>query len=57
VVVDLINLVKISMKKYKVLVEGFILDAIAHAAGEVLELTEEAAAQGVAEGALELVVE
>ena len=45
------------MKKYKVLVEGFELDGVARAVGDVVELSEEAAAQAVADGKIELVPE
>lgn len=45
------------MKKYKVLVEGFTLDGSIKAVGDIIELSDEAAAQAVADNQVELVTE
>jgi hypothetical protein len=45
------------MRKYKVLIQGFMLDGVAKAEGDIIELSEEAAAVGVADGAIELVID
>jgi len=45
------------MKKFKVLIEGFVLDGDIKAVGDIIEMNEEAAKEGVADGAIEEVVE
>jgi len=45
------------MKKYKVLVDDFVLEDVVRVAGDIVEMEEGAAAQAVSEGQLEPVPE